>query len=186
MRRWLALALLAGAAACSRQPAATNQSVPAPTPAATVLPHPIPSATSATGSAALPTPELDGVATATGTWRFQVSADGDQAVFGDPKAPSLFAMRCNDASRRMIFSRAGQGTGAKTMQIVAADGAATFYIESTTGGRVQASDAIADTFLTQVLAQAKDRIGVRVDSGPTLAMPVAPEIRQTILRCAAP
>jgi hypothetical protein len=183
--RWLALMLMAGATACSRQPT-TSRSTPTPRPTASASLHPVPAATSATGSAALPTPELDGVATAQGTWRFQVSADGDQAVFGDPQAPSLFAMRCNDKTRRMIFSRAGQGAGAKTMQIVAADGAATFYIESTTRDRVQASDAISDTFLTQVLAQAKDRIGVRIDSGPTLVMPVASEIRQTILRCAAP
>ena len=184
MKRWRVLALILGAGACSRQPAQQNRATPAPAPSA--VPHPIPSATSATGSAALPTPELEGVATTSGTWRFQVSADGDQAVFGEPKAPSLFAMRCNDKTRRMIFSRAGQGAAAKTMQIVAADGAATFFIESTTGNRVQASDPVSDTFLTQVLADAKDRIGVRIDQGTTLAMPVDPVIRQTILRCAAP
>jgi hypothetical protein len=86
----------------------------------------------------------------------------------------------------MVFTRAASGGTGNTMQIVAADGAATFFTEPGAAGRVQASDAVADTFLTEVLAKAKDRIGVKIGGGATLAMPVDPVIRQTILRCAAP
>ena len=186
MRRLVAVALLAGLAGCE-QHEQSNTIVPAPTPSASLGDADrVPAPTANVGTAALPTPELDGVATAKGTWRFQVSADGDQAVFGDAGEASEFAMRCDPATRRMVFTRAASGGSGGTMQIVAANGAATFYTEPGSAGRIQASDPATDTFLTDVLATAKDRIGVSVGNGPTLAMPVDPVIRQTILRCAAP
>lgn len=180
MKCWPALMLVAMLAACSRQ-SATNEANPAPSPAPA-----IPAATSDKGSAALPTPELDGVATAPGRWRFQVSANGDQAVFGAPGQPSQFALRCDKEGRQIIFTRAADGHSAKTMQIVAADGAATFPTKPDGNGRLRASDFVTDTFLTQVLAEATGRIGVKLDNGPTLAMPADPVIGQTIRRCAAP
>lgn len=187
MKRWVVLLAAAGLAGCHRAPSAGNQATPAPTPSVNLSDaRRVPAASSGVGSAALPAPELAGVATATGSWRFQVSAGGDQAVFGDTGQPSEFAMRCDADARRMVFTRAASGGTGNTMQIVAADGAATFFTEPGAAGRVQASDAVADTFLTEVLAKAKDRIGVKVGGGATLAMPVDPVIRQTILRCAAP
>jgi hypothetical protein len=180
VRRSVALLALIGLAACSRQPA--RQSTPTPTP--TPSPAPTIAATAANGSAALPAPELDGVATAAGAWRFQVSAQGDQAVFGVPGQPSQFAIRCDASARRLVFSRAvSSGT---SMAVVADDGAATFPAKPDGHGRVQASDFVTDTFLTQVLADAKGRIGVKLDNGPTLAMPSSEVIGQTIRRCAAP
>lgn len=180
MRRALAAALALGLAACSRQPA-RNQATPSPTPTAeqTIA------ATAETGSAALPAPELAGVSTARGSWKFQVSPNGDQAVFGTDRQPSLFALRCDAGTRQIVFSRAATGS-AKSMQIVAADGAATFPAEPAGTGRVRASDFVTDTFLTQVLATASGRIGVKLDDGPTLAIPADPVIGQTIRRCAAP
>jgi hypothetical protein len=185
VRRWPALVLLVALAACHRQPAANQATRAAPVVNLSDARR-VPAPASGVGSAALPAPELDGVATAAGNWRFQVSADGDQAVFGSAGQPSEFAMRCDAAARRMVFTRvASAGTG-KTMQIVAADGAATFYVEPGAAGRIQASDPAMDTFLTDVLAGAKDRIGVKIGSGVTFAMPVDPVIAQTIKRCAAP
>ncbi len=186
MKRMMAVVLLAGLAAC-QQHEESNTEMPVPGPSGNLQDaHRVPAPSADVGSAALPAPELDGVATAVGHWRFQVSARGDQAVFGDAGEASEFAMRCDAETRRMVFTRAASGGTGATMQIIAANGAATFYTEPGPAGRVQASDPATDTFLTDVLATAKDRIGVRVGDGPTLAMPIDPVIRQTILRCAAP
>ncbi|MGN6374034.1 MAG: hypothetical protein ACTHMG_00605 [Sphingomonas sp.] len=183
MKRWTAIVALTALAACSRQPA-VNQATPTPTP--TPTPPPTPAATSAQGSAALPAPELGGVTTAPGGWRFQVSGAGDQAVFGVAGQPSQFALRCDAEHRRIVFSRAASGGSGGTMQIVATDGAATFNAAPDAQGRLIASDQVTDTFLTQVLAEAADRIGVKIGDNPTLAMPADPVIGQTIRRCAAP
>jgi hypothetical protein len=180
VRRALTAALALGLAACSRQPA-HNQATPSPTPSTA----PTIAVTAATGSAALPAPELAGIATARGSWKIQASGDGDQAVFGIDGHPSLFALRCDAGTRQIVFTRAASGAP-KTMQIVATDGAATFPAEPAGTGRVRASDFVTDTFLTQVLATASGRIGVKLDDGPTLAMPADPVIGQTIKRCAAP
>ena len=112
-RRLAAALLLAMLAACSRQ-AARNEATPAPTPTAPATP----AITSATGSAALPTPELDGVATAQGKWTFQISGNSAQAAFGIPGRRSLFALHCDVEGRRIVFTRAASGS-AKSMQIVA-------------------------------------------------------------------
>jgi hypothetical protein len=129
---------------------------------------------------------LQGVATAQGRWRFQVSADGDQAIFGTPGEPAAFTLRCDAAHGRMVFSRAAAGETGDTLQVIAADGAATFPAKADGHGRIRAGDFVRDTFLTQVLATAQGRIGVRVGDGRTLAMPSDPVIGQTIKRCAAP
>jgi len=179
-RRLAAALLLAMLAACSRQ-AARNEATPAPTPTAPATP----AITSATGSAALPTPELDGVATAQGKWTFQISDNSAQAAFGIPGRRSLFALHCDVEGRRIVFTRAASGS-AKSMQIVASNGAATFPAGTDGHGRITASDFVTDTFLTQVLATATGRIGVKLNAEPTLAMPVDPVIGQIIERCAAP
>src|SRR3546814_13274155 len=92
-------------------------------------------------------------------------------------------MRCDADTQRMVFTRAASGGTGATMQIIAANGAATFYTEPGPAGRVQASDPATDTFLTDVLATAKDRIGVRIGGGPTLAMPVRSEERRVGKEC---
>ncbi|MCM8731779.1 hypothetical protein ACFO8O_12490 [Hephaestia sp. GCM10023244] len=186
MKRLIAVAMLAGLGAC-QQHAPSNTEMPVPEASGNLQDaHRVPAPSADVGSAALPAPELEGVAVAAGQWRFQVSAKGDQAVFGDAGEASEFAMRCDPETRRMVFTRAASGGTGATMQIIAANGAATFYTEPGPGGRTQASNPATDTFLTDVLATAKDRIGVRIGGGPTLAMPIDPVIRQTILRCAAP
>ncbi|HEU4959178.1 MAG TPA: hypothetical protein VFT56_02120 [Sphingomonas sp.] len=184
MKRAAALAGLAALAACHRAPPANTQAEPAAANLADV--RRIPAPATGVGSAALPAPELAGVATAPGRWRFQVSADGAQAVFGAPGRPAEFALRCDADARRMIFTRAASGGSGATLEIVAETGAATFDAAPDGHGRTRASDFVTDTFLTQVLAEAKGRIGVRVGAGKTLAMPADPAIGDVIRRCAAP
>ena len=181
----IGLAGLAGLAACHRAPPAENETAISPSAnLADVRRVPVPE--SGAGSAALPAPELEGVATASGRWRFQVSADGDQAIFGTPGQPADFTIRCDPDERQMVFSRAAAGQNGSTLQIIAADGASTFDAKPDGHGRIAATDFVADTFLTQVLANAQGRIGVRIGAGKTLAMPSDPVIGQTIKRCAAP
>lgn len=189
MKRLTTAALLLTLAACHQREQPANQAAPANTISERgnlADARRVPAPDTGIGSAALPAPELDGVATASGRWRFQVSAAGDQAIFGIPGKAAAFTMRCDAGGRRMIFSRATARQPGKTLQIVADDGAATFPAEPDGHGRIVASDFIADTFLTQVLADAEGRIGVRIGGGTTLAMPTDPVIGQTIKRCAAP
>src|SRR3546814_12830142 len=75
---------------------------------------------SGSGAGARPAAELGGAATAAGHGRFQVSAKGDQAVFGDAGEASEFAMRCDADTQRMVFTRAASGGTGATMQIIAA------------------------------------------------------------------
>ena len=189
MKRLTTAALLLTLAACHQREQPANQASPANTTSESgnlADARRVPAPDTGIGSAALPAPELDGVATASGRWRFQVSAGGDQAIFGTPGETAAFTMRCDANKRRMIFSRAAAGQAGTTLQIVADDGAATFPAKADGHGRIVASDFIVDTFLTQVLAEAKGRIGVRIGAGSTLAMPSDPVIGQTIKRCAAP
>jgi len=174
--------LVAMLTACSRQ-ATRNETKGAP---GSVAPA-IPATTSATGSAALPTPELDGVPTAPGKWSFQASGNGFQAVFGTSGQPSIFALSCDTDGRRIVFTRAAaEASTATSLQIVASDGAATFPARPDGHGSIAASDFVTDTFLTQVLAAATGRIGVKLGNGPTLAILADPVIGETIKRCAAP
>ena len=184
MKRLAVAALLLALAACHREQPANEA---APADAANLADvRRIPAPANDAGSAALPAPELQGVATSQGRWRFQVSADGDQAIFGTPGEPAAFTLRCDAAHGRMVFSRAAAGETGDTLQIIAADGAATFPAKADGHGRIRASDFVRDTFLTRVLAEAEGRIGVRIGAGPTLAMPSDPVIGQTIKRCPAP
>lgn len=180
MTRWMAAIALAGLAACSREQGEKNEAAPRPTAT-----HPVPQSTSTTGTAELPAPELEGTAIASGSWRFQVSADGDQAVFGDAGQPSEFSIRCDPGTGRIVFSRAGPA-GKGMMHVVAREGAAAFTTRAGAAGRIEATDSATDTFLANVLADATDRIGVKIGDAPTFAMPTDPVIGQTIRRCAVP
>jgi len=186
VRHLTAVALLLVLAACHQREQPANQAAPTNTTANLADARRVPAPDTGIGSAALPAPELEGVATASGRWRFQVSADGDQAIFGTPGEAAAFTLRCDADARRMIFSRAADGQSGTTLQIIAADGAATFPAKTDGHGRIVTSDFVVDTFLTQVLAEADGRIGVRIGAGPTLAMPSDPIVGQTIKRCAAP
>jgi len=179
-------ALLLALAACHHEQQPANEAAPDVPVANLADARRVPAPESGVGSAALPAPELAGVETAQGRWRFQVSAEGDQAIFGTPGQAAAFAMRCDIEKGRMVFSRAAAGQQGDTLQIIASDGAATFPAETDGHGRIRTEDFVRDTFLTQVLAQAEGRIGVRIGSGRTLAMPADPIIGQTIKRCAAP
>jgi hypothetical protein len=184
VKRLAAAIVLIALAGCHRgQPA--NEAAPADV-ANLADARRIPAPANDVGSAALPAPELQGVATAQGRGRFQISADGDQAIFGMPGEAAAFTLRCDAARGRMVFSRAAAGEAGDTLQIIAADGAATFPAKADGHGRIRASDFVRDTFLTQVLAKAEGRIGVRIGAGRTLAMPSDAVIGQTIKRCAAP
>lgn len=186
MKRALTAVLLLMLASCHHRDQSANETAPVANMANLADARRVPAPDRGAGSAALPAPELEGVATASGRWRFQVSAGGDQATFGTPGEPAAFTMRCDADARRMIFSRAATGQTGATLQIVASDGAATFPAKPDGHGRIVASDFVVDTFLTQVLAEAEGRIGVRIGAGLTLAMPSDPVVGQTIKRCAAP
>lgn len=178
----LLLALLAGGCARHRPPPR-----PRPTPTATPSPRPpagVPAAHQATGSPDLPTPELDGALPARGSWRFQVSAAGPQAVFGTDAAGAVFSIRCDRAAGAIVFAR--PAAQAAPMEVVLRAGAATFATVPAPAGRIEARDAATDTFLTQVLAKADGPIGVVVGGGPAFVMPPDPAIGQVVARCAKP
>lgn len=179
----VAVAGLLALAAC-QQPATSNSNV-----SPTVNRNDTgvqPDAAFSTDSAALPAPELKGVTTTSGSWKLLESGSGDQAVFKLAGNSVAFSLRCDRKVRQIIFVRAGTDENGGTLQLIVADGAATFPAEEVSHGNIRAIDLVTDTFVTHVLAEAKGQIGVRIGHGTTFAMPSDPVIGLVIKRCAAP
>lgn len=146
----------------------------------------VPGPDDAVGAAALPTPELDGVASAAGHWRLDTNTDGQTAAFVDRAGVAQFAIRCDRAARRIIFVRASGGGISGMVKIITGSGAASYVAK---GRRfapgVLASVPINDSFITTSLAEARGRIGVVMAGTPTLAMVADHSIGAVINSCSA-
>ncbi len=133
----------------------------------------------------LPTPELDGVATAPGRWRIDRATTGDAALFGDGAKGPGFGIRCDRAAGRLLFVRAGT-SNAGMLRIITSTGAAGFPAAPRHfAPGVIASVPIGDPFLTNVLAGATGRIGVKLGTAPTFAVPADTVIGRVIGECVA-
>lgn len=171
-----ALAGLLMMAGCSQAPDRHNQVAPAPTSSA---PRPVPAidAGSLTGDA-LPAPELAGVSTALGKW----SGDAQTARFGANGHP-LFTVACDRTARQLVFTRYAPAPG-RSMQIVRDMGAATYSATPVPGG-AQARTATSDSFVDTLLKPGGE-IGVKLDTGTVLAIPMDRAVINLIRACRRP
>lgn len=181
-RRILTLAALLMLAGCEAEP------TPAPAPAGpdpeaspeiATAPPPPPS----TAAGALPTPELDNVGTALGTWALR---DGS-AVFGPPDARAYFILSCDRKTRRVKMARTDRRGAAARLQVVTPSASATMTATIEPGPpRVVTGSLGADDMFLAALLATEGRFGVRIDNARTLAMPMAPEVRTVIEACRRP
>ncbi|OYY75629.1 MAG: hypothetical protein B7Y43_18790 [Sphingomonas sp. 28-62-20] len=178
----LAAALLVALAGCSPPaPSASDTATTENDTAAVSIAGP----DNAIGAATLPTPELDGVATAPGRWRLDAAPAGDAALFGAAAGGPAFALRCDRAARRMLFVLAGSEHEGM-LRIVTTTGAAAFPARPRRfAPGVVASTALDDPFLGEVLAPATGRIGVKLGQARTLAMPADTMVAAVIKECRA-
>ena len=175
MRRALLLLFLA-TAACHKQPEPSNEAVP--------LEHVAPSPDDAQdrpGRDGISTersniPEIAGLPVADGRWTL---VDGPEARFGLGGAPD-FTIGCDKAARMIVLTRVGMN--GDTIQILTDRGASRFDAQNNDNKAV-ARFAAGYPWFKDVLAKADGAIGVRVEDGVPLVLPVDPLIGQVIAAC---
>jgi hypothetical protein len=172
VRAWFALGLAAMMAGCGSEPAPS----PAPTPSATPTKRPLPPPADIPG--ALPAPELQEATRPAGGWR----RDGAKAIFGDASGTPLLTIDCDRARRQLAFIHpSGQGT---RMKVVTDLAAVTLNAVPTDAG-IAAETNAADPFL-RALAKSDSAIGVQLDDGDVLAVPVEAALRNAVADCIRP
>lgn len=182
--RGAALATTLVLAGCNtEQPPAPAPEPTAPaveaTPEIATAPPPPPSK----AATALPTPELDNVGTALGSWT--MSEGG--AVFGPPGGRAYFTLSCDREARRVTMARTDRRGSAGRLQIVTPTASATMTASIDAGPpRAVTGSLSADDMFFAALLATDDRFGVRIDTARTLAMPMGPEVRTVIEGCRRP
>ena len=164
------LALLA--AACAAVPKPQPQPVPVPVPAPKPRPAPIPAPADWRDAGQTP-----------GDWRWLVSGGNSSASFGPNGAP-LATLTCDQASRTVLLTRAGNGSAALPITV-----------RTTFGQRPLTSDPAAskpgwiavrltprDPLLDQI-AFSRGRFTLEVAGLPTLYLPSWPELSRVIEDC---
>ena len=169
----LAIMLLASCAAPPRP-------MPAPSPPP---PRPVSSL-----PAAAPQRDWRDVPLTAGNWTWRGGAgQASIAQFGLAGQGALFALRCDLATRAVIFSRGG-GIGASASSIVFTTSFGVFSLPASYGGgqppAVVASANARDPHLDQ-LAFSRGRFLVDVVGQPRLVLPAWPEVARVIEDCRA-
>lgn len=121
-------------------------------------------------------PELDGVPLAEGRWTL---TDGPEARFGLAGEPS-FSIRCDNQLHMIVMTR-GAISG-DNLQLITDRGATRFDAQGD-GAQTVASFSAKYPWFRDVLAKADGAIGVRIDDGEPLAMPVDPAIAEVVSAC---
>lgn len=138
---------------------------------------------------ALPTPELDGVATTPGRWVRDAGRDGDAALFSGINGGVLFALRCDRQHGQLVFVRstplAALPAAGAMMKIITDTGATSYAaMPRRFAPGAMATVPAGDAFVATSLAQAKGRIGVLLTGGKALAMPADAVVGVAIRSCA--
>lgn len=144
---------------------------------------PAPARPSAPAAAPLPAPApvewQDRRATA-GNWSYRAEGSGSTAVFVSPANGPMLTVRCDAATRRVSFARAGAGQGVMTVRT--SFGAANWPITADGSGQGIASRAATDAVLDQI-AYSRGRFAVEVAGLETLILPPWAEIARVVEDC---
>ncbi|WP_294327814.1 hypothetical protein [uncultured Sphingomonas sp.] len=167
--RGRALVALLALAGCSSEP---PPPAPKPTARATPAPRPTPSPR-VLRPGQLPTPELDGAVSVTGTW----SAKPGAATFSDEQG-IVFAIRCDRSGQQILLSR-GPFEG-DSIRLFTDDAAATFPAQMVDGA-LEAAVSTGQTFL-DALAKA-ERFGITSGKTPVLQVPGNKAIGAVVRGC---
>lgn len=120
-----------------------------------------------------------------GSWAYSADTAGSSALFGTAGAEAAFIVRCNAATREIIFSRAGAGTAASASIGFTTSAGARSYASAPDAGtspRLVARTTASDPFLDRI-AFSRGRFVVTVASLPRLVLPAWPEVARTVEDC---
>ncbi len=123
-----------------------------------------------------------------GMWFYRTDgAAGSVAQFGPPGGIALFAMRCDLAARRIVFSRGGGGAEAAALRAIGfLTSFASFAVPAAPAAgqppAVTATVAAADPNLDR-LAFSRGRFVVTLTGAPRLVIPAWPEVGRVIEDC---
>ncbi len=122
-----------------------------------------------------------------GMWFYRIDgAAGSVAQFGPPGGIALFAMRCDLAARRIVFSRGGGATPAASPRIGFLTSFASFAVPAAQAAgqppAVTATLPAIDPNLDK-LAFSRGRFVVTLAGAPRLVIPAWPEVGRVIEDC---
>lgn len=172
----LALAALVPLGSC------TGEQRPAPAAAPAPAPHPAPSAPAAPPPAPTPAAHWQDRALTVGTWTYRADAAGSSAHFGPAGAPALLRIRCDKASGRILFARAGVASG--SMIVRTSFGVAQWPTVASTDATPEtiAARAAMDATLDQI-AYSRGRFSVELAGLAPLTLPSWAEVARVIEDC---
>lgn len=113
-----------------------------------------------------------------GTWTYAAEGGGSRAQFGPPAGGALLSVKCDSATRRVSFLRAGSGQG--PMVIRTSFGATSW--PATPGAQTVATRAANDATLDQI-AYSRGRFAVEVAGLAPLIAPPWAELARVIEDC---
>ena len=171
MRKFLTMVVLASLAAC-----AAPRSAPPPPSVARPAPLPPPPAPVAQDWQDLPL--------TTGVWVYVADAAGSSAMFGRAGAEADFIVRCDFASRSIVFSRSGGAAPGATLTLTTSAGSRSYPAAAFDGpaARIGARTPASDAFLDWV-AFSRGRFTVAAAGVSQLVLPAWPEPARAIEDC---
>ncbi|HEX7944783.1 MAG TPA: hypothetical protein VF495_08965 [Phenylobacterium sp.] len=147
---------------------------PAPSPAVAPAPAPRPMAAPAPA-----TVEWQYRPATPGSWTYSADGAGSSALFAGPGAGAALSLRCDNATRRISFTRAGAGR--EVMVVRTSYGATSWPATATTSG-VEAARAANDATLDQI-AYSRGRFAVEVEGLDMLVLPSWAEVGRVVEDC---
>lgn len=117
-----------------------------------------------------------------GEWRYRGDAASPSAAFGPAASAPLLTIRCDRATRRVSFARAGAGSG--PMLIRTTYGATSWPAAATSAPLPEtvATRAAADVVLDQI-AYSRGKFGVEVQGLAPLILPAWAEVARVVEDC---
>lgn len=122
---------------------------------------------------------------APGTWVYREDGRGSLALYGEPESEALFLVRCDQADRRIFFSRAGSLDAAGgTMAFQASHGEASYAAQNSSGAQpyIVAATSGTDSYL-DAIAFSRGRIVVTVTGQGVIALPNWPQMTRVFEDC---
>jgi hypothetical protein len=177
MRTLLTIGAAAVLAGCI--PSAPPPVAPAPRPTPTSTPTPTPVTPALTG-------DWRDWPLTSGDWSYREDGPGSVALFGLPNAEARFSIRCDEAARQVVLSRAGNasGNGAMTIRTTSL----TRMVPSQAAGGAAPHMIVALTprdSLLDAMGYSRGRFIVEQPGLPTLVIPAYAEIERVTEDCRA-
>lgn len=182
MKRPTRRAIRTGSVALTLTLLASCVAPPKPTPAPPPPPRPAPAR-----PAAPPQQDWRDIPLTPGNWTWRGGVgQASIAQYGGPGQAAVFALRCDLATRAVVFSRAGSAVAAVASNMAFTTSFGSFGLNASYGGgqppAIVASASARDPRLDQI-AFSRGRFLVDVAGQPRLVLPAWPEVARVIEDC---